>query len=480
MNKMKTINRNWFEADVEGLRAIQLGKPKFYAIREILQNAFDESITECNVTITYTRGKSTITIEDNSPIGFRDLKDSYTLFKNCYKRPDPTKRGRFNFGEKQAFSICESAIINTTSGTVIFDETGRHETNEKRKVGTEVSMIIEMTSEEYAEIFDYIKKLIVPVEIKFTLNSGVVKSSKPIQEFETKLLTELLKNNRMMCTRRNTKVSLHKPESKSYLYEMGIPICEIECQYSIDVNQRVPMSSDRDTVSQAYLQDLFAEVLNHTYKDLTPEQSSSLWVRDASSDERITKDAVQQVIKQRYGDKVVVASPTDRISIDDAISKGYKVIYGTELSKEEWKNIRDNDVIQSSHEMFGKDNLGYDAELVEPNENMQKVAEFAKYIQKKVYGVEITVQFVKNKNAKTLACYGDRTLTFNASKLGMNFFESDTENFIVDSKILDLIIHELGHECGMHTQIEYHNAITKLGAELTMMALNNPELFHKC
>jgi hypothetical protein len=45
--------------------------------------------------------------------------------KNTPKRIDPTKRGRFNLGEKQAYSRCKTARVETTKGSVFFDKRAR-------------------------------------------------------------------------------------------------------------------------------------------------------------------------------------------------------------------------------------------------------------------------------------------------------------------------------------------------------------------
>ncbi|MEK6881391.1 MAG: hypothetical protein AABY22_17340, partial [Nanoarchaeota archaeon] len=106
-----------FEVDVKGLRQLQEGKPKWFIVRELLQNAMDEDITQCTIYMRYEYGKAYITVEDDSPIGFRDLTDAYTLFKDTYKRTDVKKRGRFNFGEKQVLCLADNArIISTTGG----------------------------------------------------------------------------------------------------------------------------------------------------------------------------------------------------------------------------------------------------------------------------------------------------------------------------------------------------------------------------
>lgn len=71
---MNRNNKSWFEVDKEGLKSLQLGKPKSYVVRELVQNAIDEDITECRVSIVHNKGKIAVTVTDNSKTGFRNLK----------------------------------------------------------------------------------------------------------------------------------------------------------------------------------------------------------------------------------------------------------------------------------------------------------------------------------------------------------------------------------------------------------------------
>src|SRR5207237_9152953 len=66
------------------------------------------------------RALADLTVEDDSPEGFRDLSHAYTLFAESYKRSNPEQRGQYNFGEKLVLAVCESASISTTKGTVVF------------------------------------------------------------------------------------------------------------------------------------------------------------------------------------------------------------------------------------------------------------------------------------------------------------------------------------------------------------------------
>lgn len=461
------MQSNWFSVG-EGLKALNSGKPKAYILRELIQNAWDEETKKCEVISSFKSPFATFKVTDDSPEGFKDIRDSYTLFNHTDKRGDPTKRGRFNFGEKQAFSVCTEAKVVTTKGSVLFDKDGRHSSKSKTKCGTYVEIKVKMTKAEYDEVLSTISSYLVPEGIKFVVNGNIVPHKKPFESFKAKLKTELLSGDSFRPTTRVTSVHVHTEEN-ARLYEMGIPVTDIECQYSIDIQQKVPLGTDRDTVSPAYLKDVFAEVLNHTSDYIDTEDSSEGWIRAGVSDERISGDALKDIIGKRFGDKVCVADSNDPNSIDDALSHGYNVVYGREMGKDEWANVKKHGLIKSSSELFGANFCS--AEEVRPNEDQERAAEYARRIAKRCLGISVAVRFVRSK-ASECADYGSQILTFNLSRLGKGFFSPP-----VSVQTTDLIVHELGHEKGNHTEISYHKCITKMAGKLVEIALTEPDFF---
>ena len=110
-----------------------------------------------------------------------------------------------------------------------------------------------------------------------------------------------------------------------------------------------------------------------------------------------------------------------------------------------------------------------EATPVEPTPDMLKYAELAKKVARRSFGIEIEVKFAEWSGVA--AQYGSRTLTLNLKVVPKEFFES------LSIALLDLTIHELAHECGNHTEHNYHAACTQLGANLTMIALKEPKFF---
>lgn len=463
--------KEWFSVDREGLKALQKGKSKTFIINELCQNAFDEDIKECKVNVRLIKGKIYLRVEDDNPIGFRDITHAYTLFADTYKRRDPTKRGRFNIGEKQVIAICDYAKVSTTKGTVIFDGNGRTETNKKTKTGSIIDVVFDGTEDDLSEMIEHCEKLLPPQGVRLVVNDKTIKCSPIYKTFEARLHTQILKYNEMQWTLRKTSVNIIAHNgAHSYLYEMGIPIMPIDIPWHVDIQQKIPLNSDRTTVRPAFVKDICAEVLNVTYDDITDKQSSEVWIRRASNDDRMSKDAMDSVLTKRFGNKFVSRNPNDPIANDDALSKGYKVVSGSEMSKGEWNKAKDFGLIHSSSDVFGKQDIKF-AKTVEITDAMNRWANFCKKCAKEFQGNDIKVLFVSCKGVRASADYGSRTLRYNIALLGEKFFDGMTKQSI------NLLIHEMAHEKGHHTQEAYHKEITRLAGAFTMKALKEPKFF---
>ncbi|KKK98870.1 hypothetical protein LCGC14_2638420, partial [marine sediment metagenome] len=274
--------------------------------------AWDENTKICKLEMQWDKNVATISVEDDSPEGFKDIRDAFTLFAPTYKRKDPTKRGRFNIGEKQAISICDEASIQTTKGTIHFNREGRIESRSKRPVGSKISVTLKMTKAEFDETLDYAKKYLVPKGLKFLVNGKEIKRRKIYKTFKASLQTEIEDNSILKKTHRITDVNILETEDESYLYEMGIPVMKIDCAYDVDVQQRIPLSTDRNTVPTPYLSVLYAEVLNVTFDEISEEDSSDVWIREATANKKISDEAIIAITDKRFGKNKAFANPFDQ------------------------------------------------------------------------------------------------------------------------------------------------------------------------
>ncbi len=473
------MKKNWFEVSKEGLRQLQEGKSKDSILKELVQNAWDEDgVTFCYVNLHFLKGQLTIVVRDDAPEGFKELSHAFTLFAPTYKRLDPEKRGRFNIGEKQVLSMCQKAIIVTTKGSIIFDETGRHCGRSKTKKGSTVTISLRMKQSEFQSMLNSAYTYLPPKGIRFDINTDIIPYRKPYKTVEAILPTEIQRQDGLVKTIRKTEVDIHKlriskdeftaPE-KAYLYEMGLPVCEIDCECSVDVQQKIPLSIDRETVSQSYLKKIFTIVLNSFHFEISSENASDVWVREGMSSKEVSDEAVKSVIKARYGNKVVVAAPGDALGKDEAIARGYKIVYGSEMSTDEWENVRKTEAIVSTAIKFPTEMV--EGMPVEADKDMMKVAELAKRIAARCLMYSITVDF-KSWPGGVKAQYGNRHLTFNVKTLGKGFFQHP-----VTSRVINLIVHELGHEKGNHTEMAYHQCLSSMAGQLIVIALDEPEFF---
>jgi hypothetical protein len=339
-----------------------------------------------------------------------------------------------------------------------------------------------MKRQEYEELRQFVDLLLIPEHVDFQYvfrdqeseGGSSLKYIEPFKKFEATLMTELKNGESFSATRRKTIVHVHDGRDVNHLYEMGIPVCEIDCDFSIDVQQKVPLSMDRDTVKASFLKELYALVLNHTHQTISSDNAANAWVRDGMSSPLVEREAVMSIVKGRFGDKVVVANPNDPVANDDAIAHGYHVVRGTELNKDEWKIVREFAAITSTTKMFGKSSVGYD--VVEPTDEQRKVAEWAKKFFLEFFrGPELYVQFISSPQASVVADFQleGNLIRFNVPKVIGSWSYGGRPS----QEIIDLIIHEFGHHKALHIQSAYHEALTAMGAWLTIKALNEPDWF---
>lgn len=480
----------WFEVDKGGLRQLMEGRDKSFILRELVQNAFDEpGVTFCKIDLQAVPGKSTVelTVEDDAPAGFYNLSHAFTLFGHTRKRSDAGKRGRFNFAEKQILSLCKSAAIKTTTGTVYFDEDGeRRETDAHTEAGSVFSAVIPMTRVELSECLKAVRMFLTPENITLSINGEKVESREPLRSVEATLTTEFENlEGQWRRTRRKTVIEIIEPTDNEnpMIYEMGLPVVELEGgdKYHYNVMQRIPLDTNRDSVSQAFLRDVRAEVMNTVADILTAEEAAEAWTRDATESDRIEEDAFKQVIEKRHGKKIVAFSPTDLEANASAVANGYVVLGGGSLSKKEWAKAKQFGNVPSSASTFPTRKPefsadGEDSTVTDLTPAMEKVVAFVESLGRELIG-GCVVKIVRDRHNRFSAWYGGKTMTINLQVVGHRFFDSFPDNM---EKVLDLAIHEFGHEhAPNHLSEDYYKAISNLGARIVMLALKSPKLFKR-
>jgi len=492
--------RNWFEVDKEGLSKLLERRGKVWVLHELLQNAWDQTdATWVSVSLEPVPGRplARLKVEDNSAEGFRDLSHAFTLFAESCKKGNAGQRGRWNLGEKLVLALCEDASIRSTKGTVYFNPDGRTETQERTGRGSVFSATLRMTRAELETALLEVRRVLPPMGYLTTVNGEELETPAALlTRFEATLPTVFPDGEgRLRPTRRKTWVEIHPlgEGEEPYLYELGIPVCTLEAgeRWSANVLQKVPLSLERDSVSAGYLRTLRVHVLNAIPDRLEEGDVTEGWVRDAAADPRVEEEAFTRTVSLRFGDKRVIADPSDPEGEKIAKSEGYTVMTGGSLSAGEWENVRRYEAalpagrVTPSPRAYGES--GPPAKVIgeadwTPQERV--VLRYAKRLTEALLDAPVWVKLVEVPRNQFLAAWCEgRELHLNRRAFGVKFFREtalalEDADFGALEELNETLLHEAAHEySGDHLSAEYHGAICRLGAKLGTLALTHPGLF---
>jgi hypothetical protein len=480
------MSKPWFEVDRDGLRKLVADRAGSFVLWGLLQNAWDEpGVTTVSLEATREDGSPYVEIMvcDDAPEGFHDMTNAWTLFADVRKRRDPKTRGRFCLGDKLVLALARKAQIVTTKGGVLFDEKGRHILRQKTSRGSEVRVEVRMSKEEMDLALERVITLAVP-PVSTLVNGTLIPERLSTRFFSATLMTVSSDAEGIMRqSMRATDVQMLDAGNRGgWLMEMGIPVLHTEDKYDVNVMQKIPLNQNRDNVSAHYLTNVRVAVLNVMFDDLVAEDANKLWVRDACSSPRVSKEALKKVMTLRFGDKPVSYDPSDREANLKAASRGMTVVTGASLSAGEWQNVRDNGLIVPAGRVCPTpkmyDGEGEQAEVIDekdwkPSEKAlaRLTANIAEYS-----GLMIpTIRFVRAGMGKPGACAIDKAkeIHYNVNTLG--------RNWAIKYRLLQvlmIVIHELAHNKGEnHFDEAYREELERIGANAVSLALNHPEMF---
>lgn len=481
-----------FEVDAAGLRKIVERQGLERLVLELISNALDEpGVTTVNVTFepVLGRGQVVVTVEDDAPEGFVNLRDAWTLFGDTRKRANPETRGRFNLGEKLVIAACSEAEIKTTTGCVRFAGGKRSRPKCRTERGSIFRGVLRMTREVLEETRQLARRILPPATIKLFVDGTPVQPAEALAAFSAYLQTEVADEEGFLRrTFRTTPVAVH-PNScpEPYLFEMGIPVCPIPGDWSIDVHQKVPLNMDRDNVPPAYLRRLQALALNALAAvegEVTEANAREPWVKGALESPDITPAAVTTVLRALYGEKVITRDPSDPEAVHRCIAHGYRVIEPGSFSASAWENIRRaKAALPAGQVMPTQGPKVASAEWLSPEhltDGMKAYRELCQRLSWELMNTHLTVCFYSAPEASTLASWRHSSaghpaeMRVNVGRLGDAWFDRG-----LCEEVLDLFLHEAGHEyASNHLSSEYHDACTKLGAKLAIAVRDNAGLLY--
>jgi hypothetical protein len=484
MKSEKALAPSWLEIDIAGLRRTLERKGKAWAIFELVQNAWDTDATRVDVTLTKPNknGISTLTCRDNAPDGYRDLSEAHTLFGSSSKKADPTKRGRFNAGEKFVLVMCESAKVTSTTGQVIFQATGKRKmTDVTTDVGTEFQGVLEMTEEEWLEVGRQARRLFPPVVT--TYNGVNVPAREPLKVFQETLPTEIANDRGVLTPRkRQTEVRIYQPieNETPTIYERGIPVVEMDGKYHVSVEQKIPLNTERDNVTAGYLRTVHAVVLEQMVDYITPDDALQPWARTAVETGKLTAATVKKIVDVRFGNKAVLFDHGDVGSNKEATSKGANVINRGAVSREERKVFLQSHALQKSGDIEDyktEHNHKLAKNTKDPdqyNDDEKAFVGLIEAVSPTLINHAVTVKVVNDPELKLEGCTRWRKASF---EFEINLAWHDIHNW---TKNYELMIHELAHhkvQSNDHLCHEFYDTVTYVGAKLAKLVKQQPELF---
>ena len=434
-----------FEISTEGFRELQQGRSPWSLIKELVQNVWDEApqATICNLTIIPdTRpGHTLITVEDDGP-GFANHEHAYVLMAPTSKRSDPTKRGRFNTGEKEAISVATEATITTKAKTIHFPESGgRVVTDNDQSKGTTITLAMPWDPSSIPELLTMLHRFI-PTDCRLVVNGNEIPMRTPLKIHPATLPTIIQSATGQPMRYRNRKTAIHilEPLDKpGWIYEMGIPIQPTDLPYDVNVTQKVPMPPNRDTVGQPYLKHVSAEVLNAMYEAMPTTSFADTWVRTGIEDNRATDQAIIATKESRYGEKVVMWSSKTDANLK-AAEAGYQVVHPRSLSPEERTKLTGVAGVRSANEIFKT--IPPTGPPIEPTPPLRAFSNWVDRIAA-FAAIKPTVIYVNSPKANFEGACSANTqtpiVTFNTAKLTPHWFASR------GPAQLALVIHELAH-----------------------------------
>lgn len=469
---------NWFDVDRVGLRKMMLGRSAVIPVMELLQNAWDQNTTRVDILVEPVSGRpcARVIVKDDDPRGFTDITHAFTLFADSRKRSDPKQRGRFNMGEKLVLAFCDRAEIRTTTGTVLFDKTGRHLYPRRRtSSGSVFDGEIRMTREQITEVLDVLRTTIPPKDVQTFINDQLLPWREPMAEWRDTLLTEVSDAEGVLRrVQRQTVVRAYKVREGEVgtLYELGIPVVETGDKFHVSVEQKVPLTMDRTNVPQPFLRAVRVGLLNETaYLLNSKEEATTPWVREGMT--RAEPHAVGRVMDLRFGERRVSYDPSDPEANRIAVARGYTVVSGGSLGAEEWQNVRTAAAIEPAGKVTpspkpfsaGGRPLNLVAVMTPP---LVAFSALVRYLAMDVIDEPaLEVVLADDSEWGFGGCFGNSRIIINVAKFG------GADSFFADGAltepVLALLIHEFAHKrVSGHLTEAFYDECCRIGASIIL------------
>lgn len=464
------MSNQWFEISNTGWRRMNAGRPPYELVKELVQNILDEDFHNASINFGMNNGEFYLTIEDDVQGGISDSSLITTVFLTG-KEESHLKRGRKGRGLKEFLSVCYEAEVETVGKTIYFLENGsRHEESNVRTVGTKITCKIrEENWDEKAikQIENYLRKIIMYNDCEFYVNNKRIEKRKSVRSFPYELETHVILDGVQTTVRKGTTISLYDKikKEKGWIYEMGIPVCEIDIPFDVDIQQRIPMNDNRNDVPENYLNDVKKSILTNCI-DILEKKDLISWGVGGLRRYYMPFDIQQKIVEKIIGDDPYNAVIKTKGKFDDKAKQRGKKIVNIDSMDYDLQYLFKN-ILKSSETFIVDLEKEHKPIICEPNEVEREFLNAHEKIIKGI-GLEVELRIVEKERDSSgflpTAFYtyeGKHVISYN--RIVMSKIFSDPYREIA----IDTLIHELGHiEESEHENMKYVNAVTKYGAKI--------------
>lgn len=288
----------------------------------------------------------------------------------------------------------------------------------------------------------------------------------------------------MSKTRRQTTIEFRKAVAgKPYLYELGIPVVEIEGTHDINVCQKIPLSHDRTTVSLAFLKEVYAELLNALQGTADVEKLGAGIVKVALESDRITPETAKGVFHKMFGANAVIQSAFSPDANQEAARANCPIVSGRTFGAEVNDKLRLGGV-KTSEEVYGRhavnpdSSLTRDVKLVPTEQKHEKFLAYARMLANELFKDDPTFSpddFVLEVGQIERHVHG---VNYNRTRIIFNLSASIDFNKPV-SACTHLILHELAHCRGSGHDGVYDHETERLVNKSIVLLAKYPEKFRQ-
>ena len=308
----------WFAIEDRGFIRQQAGRDPVEVVREVVQNAFDAvQARHIDIRIEYDGSEAIVVVEDDG-VGFNDPAQAYTVFLSG-KADDPTKRGRKGRGLKEAIAASSSARIEVLGQAVVFTRRGRTNVRRIERTdrirGSRIELHVKRWSRRaVASVVNELKTFEPPPGVAIEVNGEPLQPHEEVARIRARLQTVVVRDEVEQRETRNTETVLMRPraEERPALFEMGLPICEVDMPWHVDVQQRIPLPDHRTAVPVGWLKSLKTQILERMADRMSSAQLRADWIPEVIGQ---VSEAVQRLYVQKvFGDKVALVTPGDQVA----------------------------------------------------------------------------------------------------------------------------------------------------------------------